>query len=890
MLLAVAAGARASAAPGVPETRTLPNGMRLVVLEDHALPLVAVSLWVHVGSKDEIDSSAGYAHFLEHLVQRGTDVSGPFEYQRLAQRWGGSIVVRSNYDRTYMTATGVPAVLGDMVNAVASMALRATLKDPEIDLELGALNQEIHAYYDDPPSVAFLETMRAVFPDHPYRFPMLGNPRTLGTLKHEPLEAFYRNLYVPNNMVLVLAGDLEPKRAEALAEAAFGRASRNGTLAPKPAPPAPLTRRAEVEKRLDLKEPWTSLGFAGPGYRSADRPAFEVIARVLGETGGAPLRTAVQRAGAGNAARVSYYGLEDAGLLYVGLLPNTPELSLPAARSAIEEILAFKKRGIKEADLRRIVATLLRDESARADSLAERAETLGEAALFGGTRYAWDLPRAYRALTPGTVAKVAARYLVTDNLRLVLVLPKGAGPLSETARGELQTLIDQLGPRPVEESPASGDLYAGDEAWRVTPDAWGEPRDAGGLRPPQRATLDDGLTVIVQEDHRRASLGVSLFIRLGSSDDPAGKEGLASIAGRLLAATGAAEARGRPGAAGDAPSPLPEVEVARDLTELRLLLAPEDLRRGLSTLGAAVRPPRVEAGALETARKATLASARRGVDDPDATAVDLFHEQVYFGDPYAHPVPGTIAGIAAVTPDDVEGVVRRRVVPGEAVLALAGDVSASEALKAARDLFRDWRPAPAASSVERGPSATARAKSGEFTRSLAATPSRIVVGVPGTPIDSQEFEGLRLLGTELTLRSFEETVFTRRAALSFTALPEAFRRGGALGIAIVAAPSTREEALFDLQRLMRRIALEGVPADEIPILGRVQAGRGAAALQGAAAFASALGYRQAIGLDALSYRDALTSPPRFTSEQLKALAERFLKPDAWIVVKVGPAG
>src|SRR6266699_2941082 len=119
--LALGAGSVALAAPGVPETHVLPNGLRIVILEDHTLPLVSVSLWTHAGSRDEIETSAGYAHFLEHLIQRGTDTSGAFEYQRLAHRWGGSLAVHSSYDRLQLTASGVPSVLPDLIQAMAGM-------------------------------------------------------------------------------------------------------------------------------------------------------------------------------------------------------------------------------------------------------------------------------------------------------------------------------------------------------------------------------------------------------------------------------------------------------------------------------------------------------------------------------------------------------------------------------------------------------------------------------------------------------------------------------------------------------------------------------------------------------------------------------------------------
>src|SRR6266850_2001957 len=185
LALASATALPLGAAPGVPETRVLPNGLRAILLEDHALPIVSVS------------------------------------------RWGGALSVRSNYDRTYITIAGVPAALDGMIDAAAGMAFRAALKDSEVDQELGTFTQEIRTYYDRPSSVAFLETMRAAFPEHPYRWPMLGNFHTVGTLRGEALQAFYRNLYVPNNMALAIVGDFDPKTTVARVESAFGAASKS---------------------------------------------------------------------------------------------------------------------------------------------------------------------------------------------------------------------------------------------------------------------------------------------------------------------------------------------------------------------------------------------------------------------------------------------------------------------------------------------------------------------------------------------------------------------------------------------------------------------------------------------------------------------------------------
>jgi len=922
----------ALAVPGVPETKTLANGLPVVVLEDHTLPLVAVSLWVHAGSKDEIDTSAGYAHFLEHMIQHGTDTSGPFEYQRLAHRWGGTLTVRANYDRTYITVTGVSSALDSIVNAVAGMALRAKLEDKEIDLELGTLSQEVHTYYDEASSVAFLESMRAAFPKHPYRFPPLGNMRTIGTLKHDPLAAFYKNLYAPNNMALVLAGDLDPRRARDLAERAFAKTPASATLPPKPPPLAGFAGHDDKEKPLDLKEPWTTLTFVGPGYRHPDRPAFEILARALGDAGGSPISGALLRENAGSTAQVFYYRLEDAGLLYVGIVPSTPVTSYAAAATALGEIAAFKKRGLQDDVVRLHAQRLLKEMRLEAERLDSLSEGLGEAALFGGVGYYWNLPDAYGRLTAADVNRVAAKYLVGENLRLVVIVPKTSGSFAEDQKNRFHQALDDLG-GVAKDAPPPGferSLYAADEAARVRPDALGDPRDSGVRRPVVRSSLENGLTLLVQEDHRRALAAGSLQLPFGSADDPPGKEGLAYVAGHFVSSAPTRPGQGDVFRVGDKTVLLPQIQVSRDLTEARFLASPADLRAALSVLAASVQQPAVSDAAFEAVRTGTRDALERAGSDPSFVTLELFREKVYAGHAYAHAAVGTPPGLASLTRPDVEEFMKSSFRPQGAVLAIAGDVNPAEIRKAVQDLFGAWKGHPAKTSDKpagekrtrpkaaaptpapadpRAPDASAvagggttaeespaplsrnpanlRAAPGEFTRLLSIPTSSVLVGVPGAAITDPDFDDLRVLGAGLTVLAFEDLVFTRRAAFSATVVPEALRDGGSFAVVVIAQHPRRDEAVFDVQRLMRRLALEGLEQKDLDDFMRVEAGREAAGLQGVLPTASVLAYRAAAGLDGpLTQKNP--APPKPSPERLKDLATRYLAPGSWIVVKVGP--
>ncbi len=147
---------------------------------------------------------------------------------------------------------------------------------------------------------------------------------------------------------------------------------------------------------------------------------------------------------------------------------------------------------------------------------------------------------------------------------------------------------------------------------------------------------------------------------------------------------------------------------------------------------------------------------------------------------------------------------------------------------------------------------------------------------------------MRLLAAALTILSFEDVVFTRRAAFSATAIPEALRAGGSLGLVVIAPHLRRDEAVFDVQKLMRRLAMEALKQKDADDFARVDAARQASSLQGVLAMASTLGYRESTGLGALSIGRTLAPPAAPSPARLKEIAARYLRPEAWVVVKVGP--
>ncbi len=344
------------------------------------------------------------------------------------------------------------------------------------------------------------------------------------------------------------------------------------------------------------------------------------------------------------------------------------------------------------------------------------------------------------------------------------------------------------------------------------------------------------------------------------------------------------------------PAPAPEIIVSRDLTEIRFRTSPTELRAGLQSLAARLRQPVPADASFAAVRRGSSQALERAERDASFMTLELFREKVYAGHPYAHPAAGRASGLEALEPADVESFLKRHLGPRGAVLAIAGDVAAAEARRTVQDLFGEWKnpkaadgaaSVPAEATAARG-TANDGAQAGEFTRILAAPQSTVLVGVPGVRVADPDFDDARLLGAALTVLSFEDMVFGRRAAFSASAVPEALRDGGALAIMVIAQHTRRDEAVFDVQRLMRRLALEEMTQKDADDFARVEAGREASNRQGVLALASDLCYREAAGLGAPAAAKDPNPAPGPSPARLKELAARLLRPETWIVVKVGP--
>jgi predicted Zn-dependent peptidase len=274
------------------ERHTLANGLRVVLHRDATLPLVAVNLWYHVGSKNERPGRTGFAHLFEHMLFQGSEHIPTHEHFRQVQRVGGVANGSTWYDRTnyYETLPAHHLDLGLWLESDRMGFLLPAITQENLETQRGVVMNERRQRVENQPYGRAGERLHEMlYPgDHPYHWPVIGYMEDIAAATLEEVRAFFRTYYTPNNAVLTVAGDIHPEAALERIEAWFGDIPAGPPVPPVSAPLPPLgERRAVIEDAVRL--PRIYFGFRAPAYGHRLWYAADLLAAVLAGGKSSPL-------------------------------------------------------------------------------------------------------------------------------------------------------------------------------------------------------------------------------------------------------------------------------------------------------------------------------------------------------------------------------------------------------------------------------------------------------------------------------------------------------------------------------------------------------------------------------------------------------------------------
>lgn len=405
-------------------TFTLGNGLEVVVIEDHRAPVAVQMLWYRTGAADEPWGKSGIAHFLEHLMFKGTDTLKPGEFSDTVELQGGDDNAFTSYDYTAyfqrVAADRLPIVMRMEADRMSN--LRMTEED--VATERQVILEERSQRTDSDPGALFDEQLRAAqYLNHPYGVPIIGWRHEMEGLTREDALAFYRLHYAPNNAVLVVAGDVTVGEVRALAEEHYGPIPANPAILPRSRPSEPPQL---AERRLTMADPRVAQPYVLRTYLAPERDAGEqaqaaaltVLAELLG---GNPttsvLAKALQFQDAKAVYTAAFYDPTSLDTAQFGLVVvPVPGVSLQEAEDAMDGVIAtFLTEGVDPTALDRIKTQLRAAEIYGRDNINGLARRYGAALTTGLTVadvQAW--PDVLQAVTAEDVISAAKSVLNRD--------------------------------------------------------------------------------------------------------------------------------------------------------------------------------------------------------------------------------------------------------------------------------------------------------------------------------------------------------------------------------------------------------------------------------------------------------------------------------------------
>jgi len=399
---------------------TLGNGLEVVVVPDHRVPVVTHMIWYRVGSADEPVGKSGIAHFLEHLMFKGTAKNPAGRFSQTLATIGGQENAFTSTDYTAFFQRVAREHLATVMAFEADRMTGLELTDDKVRPELSVVLEEWNMRVGNSPEARLGEQVSAaLYANHPYGKPVIGWHHEIEKLDREDALAFYRRFYTPNNAVVVITGDVTAEQVKPLAERTYGAVKRRADIGPRlrPQEPEPSAVRHVMLADARVGQPNFERSYLVPCYRTArpgEAEALDVLAHILGSgTTSRLYKTLVAEQGVATNASAYYSGTSlDPTRFGMAVTPQ-PNVSFEKLEAAVDAIVAeLADKGVTAEELTRAKSRMVADAVYAQDNQATLARWYGAALSTGSTIEqvrAW--PDRIRAVTADAVRDAARLWL-----------------------------------------------------------------------------------------------------------------------------------------------------------------------------------------------------------------------------------------------------------------------------------------------------------------------------------------------------------------------------------------------------------------------------------------------------------------------------------------------
>jgi len=816
--------------PRIPTLKgVLPNGLTVLIGEDHSSPVVAINLWVRAGYFDEEDREVGISHVIEHMFFKGTpDRPRPDQIATEIKSLGGELNAGTYYDSTnyYVVLPSENLRKGLEIEADALMH---PLFDPgELKRELEAVLQEGRRKMDTPGAYALEMMFREAFDTHRIRRWRIGEEQALRAVTRDDLLAYFRTHYVPERVILSVVGDV---KAADVMEAAHvylgGMEAQPG--APLGSPPEPAQTRFKYRRmKGDIKRSYLVLGYHTPAVLTDDDLALRILAYVLGSGQASRLYQSVkEKAGLVDSIGASLDSFRDIGILTV-MSEGEPKNGLAAARAIQGEIERLRREPPTAAEMERARSAIeYRYHQSRSEVLGQ-SSILAYYEALGDFHLADELVEKLRLVAGADVLRVARAHLSLENMTLLEYVPEAAEarlPAPDPAELELELKRIAPAPAPAESAP---DRVAPMPPRPTTPRV----TRVGESQGVSRHRFDSG-PVVLHEWRRELPL-VTLCVAFRGGRSGEGREN--SGITRLMQATMIKGSATR-----DARQVALQIEglgssidrlIDEDYFGFAVSILSKHARRGFDILMDLVRRPAFRHEEIDKERSLQLAAQESIKDQSLPFTFQLFRQAAFGSHPYALPSFGLMVPVQSMKRENLVRWHRAMVRPATMAVAVVGDLEEQEAIDMVGSSIVDW---VQEGHGEKDPGQLVAWGASEVVESRRRQQTAQVIGFPTPGLQTPErfsLDIVQAVTSGLGGRFFEEVRGKRGLAYAVHAFNYHKVAGGAFTVYLATSPTDETEARRVLFQEIARLRHEGPRAEEVERAARYVRGSHAIALQG----------------------------------------------------------
>jgi zinc protease len=827
----------------------LPNGLTIIVQEDHSAPVASVQAWCATGSMYEDQHlGAGLSHILEHMLFKGTKTRSASQIAQSIQDVGGYINAYTSFDRTVFWTDVPKDGVGTALEVLTDAMMNSTLPPNEYNKEQEVIRREFAMGMDDPDRMGGLLLFATAYQRHPYRFPVIGELEIYNQLTQEQVMQYYKTRYVPNNLTFVVVGDVEAEKVRQQLADLF-KSYPEKSLKPVfiPSEPPQLGRR-EVHQEFATELTHLTLAWHIPEVSNPDVPALDLLSTVLGDGRSSRLYRRV-REEAGLAFRISAFSYTpgDPGLFGIDatLDPKKREATEQLALQIVDEV---KQTGVTSDELEKAKKITLSQHLGALTTMRGQASDIGSNWLLTrDLNFSRDYLDAVQNVTLDDIKRVARTYLTENNLTVISLNPKGS---------------------------LSGKAEA------VKPVAAGEI---------QKFELPNGLRLLVREDPRLPLVGLGAVFRGGLLAETPQDNGITRLMAKVLlkgTRTRTAEQIAN------------EIEVVggsissdagNNSFSVSVDVMKPDLKLGVDLLSDVLLDATFPEKAIAREKEIQIAAIQQEEEQLTTVARNIMRQALFPQHPYALRSNGSVESVQRVTQKDLLGFRDRYVVAENCVIYVFGDVKAAEVKQLVEQSLDKMTPGALALKDSKASMPLSKSETVESLKDKAQ--GVIMVGFRGASLSSPDRYALELideassdLGSRFFIRIREQMGLAYYVGSSQMQglVP------GLFAFYLGTDPQKIEPVKTALLDEIRKLAKDGLTPQELARAKKKLVGQQEIANQSNDAFGYHCALDELYGLGFDYYKRLEHDVNAVTLEDIKKVAAKYFRDQPYVLATVRP--